>query len=543
MSNPITSVTVTQQIAPAPPTLQRSGAFLSQGATNTSPGTYSLLKQQSDLTPLLKGALALTSITWSGSVATATATAPHGLTVSDVIEITISGEAPSGYNGTFNCTITGASTFTYPLASNPGMQSVAGVYTLEDVAELTAMANTFFAQGAGQAVWVLELGAGNATDGTAFLTAWITANPRVFYAYLVPRYWDGNAAFLAMVAQFEALTSKTYFFTTTTLATWQSYTPLMKSVLAMIEAPSYGIWPANVLTAISYSGGIVTGSTTSNHGVLPGQYFKIAGCTPAGYNGTFQALLGTTGETLVYALGTDPGMETILGTLVQSQYASTGIPATEFSLASVFQNVLKENPGSGSRVPPLNQAFLSGVTPFPTQGNSAIISTLNTAGINLVGTGAAGGIAAAVLIGGMTMDAKPFNYWYTVDWVTINVPLDINAELINARNSDNPIYFNQDGIKSVQQQAISTMSTGLSAGLVLNPIKATTLDAADFLEGLDDDDFSGFTVINAQPFSAYVNANPNDYPAGIYNGLAINFTPLRGFDSITVAIDVSNFAT
>lgn len=543
MTNPIVSVNVNVLAAPTPATLQKTGAFISQGATNTTPGTKSLLTQLSDLTPLLKGALALTSLAWSGGVVTATAAAPHGLTNGDTLPITIAGETPAAYNGTFTATVTGASTFTYPLASNPGAQSVAGVYTLEDVAELTAMATTFFAQGAQQSVYVLELGSGNASDGVTFLTAWIAANPGVFYSYLVPRYWDGNASFLTMLSQFTGTTKKTYFFVTSSLQNWQLY-GAYKSAIVMIEAPAYGVWPANVLTALSQSGGDGTATTTTAHGVVPGQYFTLSGNTPAAWNGTYLALLGTTGSTLKFAVSSSIGAESVLGSLAASQYSSAGVPATELSHAADFWVTLNYKPSSANRVTPLNLSYLFGVTAFPTQGNAALLSALNTANINVVGTGAQGGISSTILIGGNVMDGKPFNYWYSVDWVQINVPRNITAALIaGANNPQNPVYFNQPGINGLQQVAVSTMNQGITNGLVLNPVKVTTLNALDFQTALDADTFSGFSVVNAEPFADYVAENPADYPAGVYDGFSIDYTPLIGFESITVNISVSQFAS
>ena len=73
MSNPVVNVNVNVLTAPAPSTLQKKGAFVSQGGTTTSPGTKSLLTQLSDLTPILTPAKALSSITWLSDVATATA--------------------------------------------------------------------------------------------------------------------------------------------------------------------------------------------------------------------------------------------------------------------------------------------------------------------------------------------------------------------------------------------------------------------------------------------------------------------------------------
>ncbi len=71
---------------------------------------------------------AISTITWLASVATYTTTAAHGLGTSGAMQITISGATPSGYNGTFNCTLTGTSTFTCPIASNPGTETVPGTY-------------------------------------------------------------------------------------------------------------------------------------------------------------------------------------------------------------------------------------------------------------------------------------------------------------------------------------------------------------------------------------------------------------------------------
>src|SRR6185312_14319631 len=343
----IVVVNVSQQVGATPSKLQRTGAFISQGGTNTSPGTRTLLTQLSDLTPILNGAKALTSLVQTGGLATATATQPHGFTVGDTLELTISGATPAAYNGTFLCTITTTTAFTYAVPSGTASSATGTmVYTPEDVAELTAMATTFFAQGTNVSVYVLELGPGNPTDGVTYLTAWITANPGVFYSYLVPRTWDGNSSFLAFLASFESPTAKTYFWVTTTLATYALYTAQMKCVKALIEAPVYGVWPANALTAISYSNGIVTATTTTAHGVQPGQWFSISGVTPSGYNGTFLAQPGTTGSTLVYAVSATLGAESVLGTLVASYYASAGVPATEFSRAAGFRVTLNYDPSS-----------------------------------------------------------------------------------------------------------------------------------------------------------------------------------------------------
>lgn len=78
---------------------------------------------------------------------------------------------------------------------------------------------------------------------------------------------------------------------------------------------------ANVITAASWastSGGQATFTTTTSHGVSVGSYFTISGVTPAAYNGTYLAITGTTGSTLVAALplASTPGAGSAFGTLV-----------------------------------------------------------------------------------------------------------------------------------------------------------------------------------------------------------------------------------
>jgi hypothetical protein len=62
-------------------------------------------------------ASAITSITHVGTLATLTTTTPHGLVTGN--QVTLTGNLPTAYNGTYVITVTGASTFTYVMASTP----------------------------------------------------------------------------------------------------------------------------------------------------------------------------------------------------------------------------------------------------------------------------------------------------------------------------------------------------------------------------------------------------------------------------------------
>jgi hypothetical protein len=453
----IVLVNVSQVQPPAPSTLQRTGAFISQGATTTAQGTLTLLTSVSSLTSILKGAGNITSITWAGSVATVTTSAPHGYTISDTLELTIAGAAPTGYNGTFLCTITGASTFTYPLASNPGSSSSSGSYIPEDVNELNQMNTTFWSQGNGLSVYVLELGAGNPTDGATYLTSWLTANPGVVYAFLPPRTWDSVTGVLTLYGSLTSTTSKIYFHQTTTTSNYVNYPSSMKSVLLTVEAP-------------------------------------------------------------------------------------TGLPSTEFSAAADFWVTLNQNPSSASRATPNAYSFLQNVTPFPTQGNSAILATLATANVNVVGTAQEGGLSNFIELYGTTKDGNDFLYWYAVDWVQLNIDLNVANAIINGSNNNvNPLIYNQQGINALQRVAATTMGNGVTYGLVNGQVVQTQLNAADFIAAYDAGTYSGLTWINAQPFVPYGQANPSDYAAGIYKGFTIVFVPARGFRQVVFNVVVTNF--
>jgi hypothetical protein len=636
MANPIVVVNITTTVAPTPATLQQTGALISQGGTVLSPGAAALLTQFSDLTPLLRAAAANTSITWTSNVATVTTTSAHKLPVGEVINLTIIGAAATAYNGTWPCTITGTSTFTYPLLASQSSATVPGSWQPASVNVITQMATTYFSQPTGVAVYVFECGVGDVADGVAFLDAYIEANPNsayvsgatgYYYAYLVPRVWDGDPNFINMLAQFNATTSQTDFYVTTKLSTYGLYSNLDKCVVALIESLALGQYPANVLTAISWAGayganvltalawsaangGTVTASTTTAHGVTPGNVITISGCVPAGYNGTFTALAGTTGSTLVWALAVNPGTETtygtlvaslqgtvtastttahgvavdewfqiagclpagyngwwqaaqgttgstlvfntsatigaetMLGTLVASQISNAGVPSTEFSHAAGFSVALNYNPNSLNRVTSFEYAFLYGVTPFPTRNNAAMLATLNTANISYVGTGAEGGISNTILVGGNMLDGNPLNYWYAVDWVAINVNLNVSNFVINGSNDPaNPLNYDQDGVNRGQMVAAATVQQGVSYGLVLYPPIQTELAGADYVAALNAGTYNGYSPVNAVPFFTYQAANPGSYKLGDYGGYSVSFVPLRGFNQITFNVNASQIVS
>jgi len=425
----IVNVVVTQQVASAPNTLQQTGAFISQGATTLAAGTPYLLTQASSLASILSGAVSITSMILSTGTVTVTTTTPHGIPSGDTVEVNITGVTPAAYNGTFAATSTGAYTFTYPLAGSPGSVTTQGVVTLEDVAELVAMNNTFFAQGSVTPVYVLELGTNTVANGITALEAYI-ANPTIqFYSYLLPKTWDITAA-QTMAKQYEGTTAQVYFYVTTTLATYTGWAGI-KSVFASLQSPS--------------------------------------------------------------------------------------APSSEFSAAAIFWATLSYNPGANNLAHPLEYTYVYSVTAYSTL-TSTQQTQLLAAGVNWIGTGAQGGISNTLIEGGTFMDLNPFNYWYCVDWLSINVAQALANAIINGSNlPTNPLYYNQAGINTLQKVAQATVNNGISFGLILSP-----------------------ATVNAISFVNYVAQHPSDYATGTYNGLSLTFVPARGFSSITIYLTASN---
>ena len=226
---------------------------------------------------------------------------------------------------------------------------------------------------------------------------------------------------------------------------------------------------------------------------------------------------GTTAETYFYVTTTVStytawaGLKSVFAT-VQSPLA----PVNEFSAAAIFWTTLDYNPNSSNLAHPLSFTYVYAVTPYVLTNVQQ--TQLKAAGVNWVGTGAEGGISNTIILWGSFMDLNPFNYWYSVDWLSINVAQALAAAIINGSNlPTNPLYYNQAGINTLQKVAQATVNNGIAFGLILSPAN-----------------------VQAVSFVTYTQQNPGDYATGTYNGLSLTFVPLRGFGSITIYLTASN---
>lgn len=70
--------------------------------------------------------LPIAALSWDDGEAEIETVDPHGFTIGSVATLTVSGATPIGYNGLVQCVVTGPSTLTYPLGTDPGTATVFG---------------------------------------------------------------------------------------------------------------------------------------------------------------------------------------------------------------------------------------------------------------------------------------------------------------------------------------------------------------------------------------------------------------------------------
>jgi hypothetical protein len=217
-------------------------------------------------------------------------------------------------------------------------------------------------------------------------------------------------------------------------------------------------------------------------------------------------------------------------------------PNGEFTEAAMFYNALVYRPSNTNRICPMAFKYLYGVTQYPQKNNGPLLVSFKGANTNYVSTGAEGGISFTMVYEGVTLDGHDyFNWWYTIDWVQIQVNLDLSNAIINGSNNPlAPLYYNQDGINYLEVILFGTMQDAQTFGMVLGKIVMTQLDGPDLTNAIQGGTFAGECDVNAVPFLNYTLANPGDYKIGEYDGLSTLFIPARGFIHILVNVVVTD---
>jgi hypothetical protein len=217
-----------------------------------------------------------------------------------------------------------------------------------------------------------------------------------------------------------------------------------------------------------------------------------------------------------------------------------GTPLTEFSCAAPFQRSLAYAPSTTNRMTQFRYAFLFGVTPYPTFSNGTLLTTLQNAKVNVIGTGAEGGISTAVNWWGTMLDGNDFSVWYEIDWIQLQCDQAVANAVINGSNDPlNPLYYNQPGINQLQDVTVQTVQNAITFGLANGTSARAAMDGPVFSNALATGQFLDQDVVNAVPFITYIQENPANYEAGLYGGLSVVFIPQKGFSKVIFNINVN----
>lgn len=401
---------------------------------------------------------------------------------------------------TDSLTYTGALSAVQALLSGSGNSS-----------EVDNMATTFYAQGSAVGAYVLELGNVSGVDAQiAALETWITDNPNQIYAFLCPADWDyskDEVGSVQITSGGSGYTSApTVTFSAPSSGTTASGTATIQngSVVAVsITAPGSGYTAAPTVTfSAPASGTTASGTATlaTALNILAGNYSSPTGKT---------YFFGTTSSGTI-------GNYTTNKALVLTADAPTA-PSTEFTAAMPFYQWLANNPSQSTPLAPMAFRYAYGVTAWPQTGQTTAVNTILSAYGNLIYTGAEGGISTGTLFKGTTMDGEQGAWWYGVDWFQIQVKQALAAAIINGSNSNPPLLYNQAGINSLQKVAQNIGNSAVKFGCAQS------------------------VVVSATPFYEYTTANPDNYNAGIYDGLSATLVGVSGFLTIVFQLDALQF--
>jgi hypothetical protein len=217
----------------------------------------------------------------------------------------------------------------------------------------------------------------------------------------------------------------------------------------------------------------------------------------------------------------------------------------EFTLAGMFYWAMQYRATAITRVAPMCFKYIYGVTPYPLVNNGPFLVSLKNNFVNYIQTGAEGGINFTNIYQGVTADGFDyFNWWWTIDWVQLQVNIDLSNAIINGSNNPlAPLYYSQNGINFLQTVLVGTMQSGSEYGLVNGLIVATQYDSPSLSQQIQLGTFAGQCDVNAVPFPAYTAQNPDDYGRGEYDGLSALFIPARGFVHILVSVVATDIVT
>ena len=268
---------------------------------------------QSSLLTTPTGAIAISTITRVGVVATLTTASSHGLATGK--QVSISGCTPSEYNGVYTITVVNSTSFTYTMSAVPASSATTvGSYEIGITTPVNTLMN--YSEIGGYKLF--------AVAGDKIYDA--SANPavRVFTGLNSDKLQSVNLSntaghFLVACNGVDPVTiydgTRWFFVATTTTA----------QTISTITRGGTGNLTATVTTAAA-------------HGLVDGNRVTITGATESNYNGTY--VIDVTGSTtFTYTMATAPAADaTVVGSY--TTIGITGVNSNTFIGVNLFKNRL-----------------------------------------------------------------------------------------------------------------------------------------------------------------------------------------------------------
>lgn len=243
----------------------------------------------------------------------------------------------------------------------------------------------------------------------------------------------------------------------------------------------------------SYSAPNVSITTATAHNIKPDEYVLIEGVDPAAYNGTWRALAGTTGTTLVVNVGSNPGAITTGGTVVgtrtydyESKFGGR-VTWTSSGLSTYLEGKLDYDAGSDYNIFANDRVLYFGAT-IHTYYIPAYFAKSSVARYNLTGTFT----SASSNTTAITYTGTGLNF-AAGQWLTVTGFTGANAATFNVTKEQ--IYTANATTVVVLKTGTAKTSAGTgtgSAGLFVATTSATHSFVADdivffdFKFGIDD---------------------------------------------------------
>jgi phage tail sheath gpL-like len=119
----------------------------------------------------------------------------------------------------------------------------------------------------------------------------------------------------------------------------------------MLAGPSFSV------SGVTWATGNATYTTSAPHGIAVGAQVTITGVNPAGYNGTFTTITGTTGSTIVVGIATNPGTYVSGGSVRGPAGPGHGDATVDVPIPIGSQAQANQRFGEGSELARMFKAF------------------------------------------------------------------------------------------------------------------------------------------------------------------------------------------